>query len=67
MDRHNLSPTTCSNQNQPLGAPPKFGSGIAVAGAPKVDGAFENDLKEQMNYSRSIGITGSDRKVGNHY
>lgn len=47
--------------------PPKFGSGIAVAGVRKVVGAFENRLKEQMHYPKSTGITISDRKVGNHY
>jgi len=67
FDRRNVPLATCSKQNQPLGAPPKFGSGIAFAGAPKVDGAFENRLKEQMHYPKPTGITRSNSKVGNHY
>jgi len=67
FDRHNLPLATCSKQNQPLGAPPKFGSGIAFAGAPKVDGAFEKRLKEQVHYPKPTGITRSNSKEGNHY
>jgi hypothetical protein len=67
LDHQNFAPLIRSTQNQPLGTPPKFGSEIAVARVSKVDGAFENRLKEQMHYRRSVGITKSDRKVGNHY
>ena len=55
------------HQINPVGNRSKLGSGIAVAGVCKVDGAFENRLKEQMHYRRSISVTGSDQKVGNHY
>ena len=67
MDHLNLASPTHSTQNQRVETPPKFGSGIAVAGVRKVVGAFENRLKEQMHYRRSIGMTGSVRKTGNHY
>ena len=67
MDHLNLVSPTHSTQNQRVETPPRFGSGIAVAGVRKVVGAFENRLKEQMHYRKSTGITQSDRKVENHY
>jgi hypothetical protein len=67
LDHLNLASLIRSTQNQRVETPPKFGAGIAVAGVSKVDGSFENRLKEQTHYRRSIGMTGSVRKTGNHY
>jgi len=55
------------HQTIPIEDRSKLGSGLRFGGVRKVSGAFENDLKEQMHYCKSIGITQSDLKVGNHY
>jgi len=59
--------THCAYQINPLGNGSKLGSDLEFGVVPKVVGAFENRLKEQMNYPKTPGITQSDRKVGNHY
>tara|TARA_B100002019_G_scaffold291897_1_gene313344 strand:+ start:1563 stop:1805 length:243 start_codon:yes stop_codon:yes gene_type:complete len=46
---------------------PNVGSNNAFGGSRKVRNAFENDLKEHLNYRKPVGITQSDRKVRNHY